>query len=337
MNNRLKIAIFGAGSTGCYLAGELALAGLDVSLICRPRIKDAIIAAGGIHLTDYQDLDKTVMPRQLLTELKDETFDLVFVTVKCHQLEGSVAQLLIMTHSQSCLVLMQNGLGSKDIVSNALKQQHGSRQLLLGITPFNVLQKANGVFHKGTEGGFVFQDHKVLRPIHQALTAHGFSCELNADFESVIHGKLLLNLNNALNAIVDLSIKQQLSQRSTRVLLAKAMKEWLNVCHAAGFKLGKLTKMKPQYLPFILSLPDFLFTHLAKAMLSIDDKARSSMWEDIQSKRPTEIDYLNGAVVDLGQKYGVNTPVNSAIVEAIKLLEQGHKVSLTQLLQQTSK
>jgi 2-dehydropantoate 2-reductase len=337
MNNRLKIAIFGAGSTGCYLAGELALAGLDVTLICRERIKDAILNAGGIHLTNYLGLDNLVMPRQLLTELKDETFDLVFVTVKCQQLEGVVAELLTMTHSQSSLVLMQNGLGSSDIVANALKQQHGSRQLLLGITPFNVLQKANAVFHKGTEGGFVFQDHSVLRPIYHALTAHGFSCELKADFETVIHGKLLLNLNNALNAIMDLPIKQQLSQRRTRILLAKAMKEWLAVCHAAGFTLGQFTKVKPQYLPIILSLPDFLFTRLAKAMLTIDDKARSSMWEDIQATRPTEIDYLNGAVVRLGQEYGVNTPVNAAIVEAIKLLEQGHKVSLAQLIQQTSK
>lgn len=337
MNNRLKIAIFGAGSTGCYLAGELALAGLDVSLICRQRIKDAIVTTGGIHLTDYLGLDKVVMPRQLLTELKDETFDLVFVTVKCHQLEGVVAKLLAMTHSQSSLVLMQNGLGSRDLVASALKQQHGSRQLLLGITPFNVLQKANAVFHKGTEGGFVFQEHDALQPIYHALTTHGFSCELKVDFESVIHGKLLLNLNNALNAIMDLPIKQQLSQRPTRIWLAKAMREWLSVCRAAGVSLGQFTRVKPQYLPFILSLPDFLFSRLAKAMLSIDDKARSSMWEDIQAKRTTEIDYLNGAVVRLGQEYGVNTPVNAAIVEAIKLLEQGHKVSLTQLIQRTSK
>jgi 2-dehydropantoate 2-reductase len=336
MSNPIKVAIFGAGSTGCYLAGELALAGLDVSLICRPRIKENIMAAGGIHLTDYLELDKVVMPSQLLTDLKDETYDLVFVTVKCHQLKGAVATLLTMTHSQSSLVLMQNGLGSLDIVANALKQQHGSRQLLLGITPFNVLQKANAVFHKGTEGGFMFQEHKVLLPIYHALTAHGFSCELKTDFESVIHGKLLLNLNNALNAIIDLPIKQQLSQRQTRILLAKAMKEWLNVCRAAGFNLKQLTKVKPQYLPFILSLPDFLFTRLAKAMLSIDDKARSSMWEDIQATRPTEIDYLNGAVVRLGKEYGISTPINAAIVEAIKLLEQGHKVSLSQLIQHTS-
>lgn len=353
MNSRLKIAIFGAGSTGCYLAGELALAGLNVSLVCRPRIKDAIVAAGGIHLTDYLGLDKIVMPKQLLTELKDETFDLVFVTVKCHQLEGITAQLLTMTHSQSSLILMQNGLGSSVLVANALKRQHGSRRLLLGITSFNVLQKANAIFHKGTEGGFIFQDHaqdhdqeqaqshiqsdSPLMPIYTAFKAHGLECELTADFESVLHGKLLLNLNNALNAIIDLPIKQQLSQRPTRILLAKAMKEWLAVCNKAGFSLGQFTKVKPQYLPFILSLPDFLFTRLAKAMLTIDDKARSSMWEDIQAKRTTEIDYLNGAVVRLGQMYGVNTPVNSAIVNAIKLLEQGHKVSLTQLIQQTSK
>jgi 2-dehydropantoate 2-reductase len=48
------------------------------------------------------------------------------------------------------------------------------------------------------------------------------------------------------------------------------------------------------------------------------------MWEDIQTKRKTEVDYINGAVVSMGKKYGIKTPVNQAIVEQIKLLEQRH-------------
>ena len=59
-------------------------------------------------------------------------------------------------------------------------------------------------------------------------------------------------------------------------------------------------------------------------MLDIDPKARSSMWEDIQAKRKTEVDYINGAVVSIGKKYGIKTPVNQAIVEQIKQLEQRH-------------
>jgi 2-dehydropantoate 2-reductase len=348
MNKPLKIAIFGAGSTGCFLAGELALAGLNVTLICRERIKDAILESGGIRLTDFQGLDKTVMPRQLFTQVGGrsvsgsdnggeinssyERYDLVLVTVKCHQLNSIVAELLAISCDDTQIIFMQNGLGSL----NAIKPFLAQRKLLQGITPFNVLQLANGRFHKGTEGRFIFQKTLMLEGVKVALQAHGLDCELTPNIDAVIHGKLLLNLNNALNAIADFPIKQQLANRDNRQLLALAMKEWLTICKIAGIELQQFTKVKPQYLPMLLNLPDFIFTRLAKNMLDIDDKARSSMWEDIQSNRPTEIDYLNGAVVRLGKEYGVKTPVNSAIVNAIKQLEQGHKLSLTQLIQQIS-
>ena len=106
------------------------------------------------------------------------------------------------------------------------------------------------------------------------------------------------------------------------------MKEWLKVCKQPNPPLAHFTKEKPAILPLILSMPDILFTILAKQMLAIDPHARSSMWQDIQAKRPTEIDYLNGAVVKLGLKHQVATPVNSAIVEGIKQLEQGKTVSI---------
>ncbi len=78
----MKIAIFGAGSTGCYLAGELLMAKLDVSLICRERIKRSITDNQGITLTSYQGLHQKVMPNALFTEVEADTpkFDLIFVT-----------------------------------------------------------------------------------------------------------------------------------------------------------------------------------------------------------------------------------------------------------------
>jgi len=101
----------------------------------------------------------------------------------------------------------------------------------------------------------------------------------------MIYGKLLLNLNNALNAVTDLPIKQQLSHYKNRRILAKAMKEWLAVCEAADIQFHQYTKVKPSWLPTILLLPNVLFTFLANQMFYIDPKALSSMWEGITGKR----------------------------------------------------
>ena len=56
----MQLAIYGAGSTGCYLGGLLQLCGHEVSLVCRPRIRDSILAAGGITLTDYKGQNEKV-------------------------------------------------------------------------------------------------------------------------------------------------------------------------------------------------------------------------------------------------------------------------------------
>ncbi len=322
-NDIMKIAIFGAGSTGCYLAGQLCLSGFDVSLICRPIIKQTILANNGITMSDYQGFLATVMPQKMITDIEQTptayaAFDVVFVTLKCHQVSSIANTLIEITHNNSSIIFMQNGLGSFDTIKDTLKHCN----LLQGITPFNVLQQTGGRFHKGTEGVFTLQQNEHTQTIQTAMQAQGFGCDLHPDMAPVIYGKLLLNLNNALNAITDLPIKQQLSQRESRRQLAGAMTEWLNVCQAANIALHQYTKVKPKWLPLILSLPNVLFTLLAKQMLDIDPQARSSMWEDIQAKRKTEIEYINGAVVRLGKQYGVNTPINRAIVAQIHKLEQ---------------
>ena len=83
----MELAIFGAGSTGCYLGGLLQLCGHEVSLICRERIRCSILDAGGITLTDYQGQNEKVMPTALIKQMKDETCDEVYVTMKCEKNE----------------------------------------------------------------------------------------------------------------------------------------------------------------------------------------------------------------------------------------------------------
>ena len=325
----MKIAVYGAGSTGCYLGAQLSLAGFDTSLICRARIKQRILDNGGITLTDYQGNHNKVMPGELITELNGQVFDLVFVTLKCHQLPTVVDDLLAITDEQSSLIFMQNGIGSLDAVKSALAR----RQIYTGITPFNVLQKDNAVFHKGTEGHFIFEQFSQADEIQQKLAKNGFDCEISADIKPVVFGKLLLNINNALNAIADVPIKEELQDRRLRKVLAAAQTEWLAVCRAMGVTLAQYTKVKPGLVPKLLRLPNWLFNRLAQQMLAIDPEARSSMWEDIQAGRKTEIDYINGAIVRLGEQYGVATPINHLICEKVRLLEAGERVSIENLLE----
>ena len=98
---------------------------------------------------------------------------------------------------------------------------------------------------------------------------------------------------------------------------------------AAGIKPAKISKVDPSWLPTILRMPDLLFKQMAASMLRIDPEARSSMWDDLQAKRRTEVDYLNGAIVTLAESLGLDAPLNRRIVALIRRAEQGELSALT--------
>ena len=326
----MKIAVFGAGSTGCYLGGLLSLADNEVTLICRPRIKDMIEQAGGLTLTDFEGQHEQLMPSRLITEVTDDTnmhFDIVLVTLKCHHLISAQEDLVKLSQGGAKLIFMQNGLGSLELISEQLPPE----KVLQGITPFNVLSKEQATFHRGTEGAMIFQRCPETKALKQQFEALGFPCELYDDMRPAIYGKLLMNLNNAINAIADLPIKTQLQNRRCRKVLAGAMKEWLAVASASGVNLIQYTAIKPSLVPYVLALPNLLFEALAKKMIAIDPEARSSMWEDIQAGRKTEIEFLNGAVADLAQETKIPAPINHGISQLVTAKEQGESVTLEQL------
>lgn len=139
--------------------------------------------------------------------------------------------------------------------------------------------------------------------------------------ESILCGKLLVNLNNALNAISDVPLVEELSNRKWRLKLADQMEEGLAVLKAEGVTPSPPSPVPAWVLPYILRFPTPLFRAAAKQMLAIDPKARSSMWDDLQHGRKTEIDELQGEIIRLGEKHGIPTPVNSSVAQQIQTLQ----------------
>ncbi len=113
------------------------------------------------------------------------------------------------------------------------------------------------------------------------------------NFAFVLWGKLLLNLNNPVNALSGLPLRQQLMQRDYRRVLASLIEEGLQVLQVAGIQPAKVARVAPKFLPRLLRLPYFLFERVAASMLKIDENARSPMWEDLQAERKTEVDFIN--------------------------------------------
>lgn len=312
-----RIAIAGAGSIGGYAGGCLALAGLPVTLLLRPALATAL--AGGLHLSDLDGVDRVLSPDalHLQTEPAIAFADagLILVTVKATDTDAMAA--LIATHApaDALIVSLQNGIGNAD----RLKAHLPGRQVLAGMVPFNVARPTESHFHRATTGEVMIAD--IVPGLAEMLNVPGWKVIAHPDMVSVQWGKLLLNLNNALNALSGLPLAQQLGDRRWRRLLAAQQRETLTLLRQAGIRPARLGRISPTWLPFLLDLPDFLFRRLAGAMLRIDPLARSSMWEDLQKHRPTEIDALQGYVLALADKLGGEAPVCRRVHTLIKQAE----------------
>ncbi len=315
------VAVFGAGSIGCYVGGCLAAAGTPVQFIGRPRIRDSL-RSHGLRLTDYRGRDQQVAAGQLRFATDAQACAdarLVLVTVKSAATVDAGQSLAAVLRPDALVISLQNGLGNAARLAETLP----GRRVIAGMVPFNVVNQGQGHFHQGSEGELEVAADPALDDWLPAFIAAGLPLTQHADMPAVLWAKLLLNLNNAINALCGLPLKQELSQRDFRRCIALAQAEALGLMQNEGIHPARLTPLPAHWIPRLLGAPDALFRLLANKMLEIDPQARSSMWEDLEAGRPTEIDWINGEVLRLAQKLGRQAPVNARLIELIRAAESG--------------
>jgi 2-dehydropantoate 2-reductase len=316
-----KICVYGAGSIGCYVGGRLKATGTDVAFVGRPRLAQEV-THHGLHLTDFHGADLHVAGDHLpffTNPTGASAADLVLVTVKSAGTAEAGRELAQVLPSRALVLSLQNGMGNAEV----LRKELPNHTVLEGMVPFNVVNRGNGEFHQGSEGDLAAADHEGLRLYLPMFERAGLPLKLHPQIHSVQWAKLLLNLNNPVNALSDLPLKEQLAQRDYRRCVAITQREAIDLLNAAGVKLARLTPLPPHWIPAMLSLPDWIFRRVANQMLEIDPLARSSMWEDLQAGRTTEVDWLNGEILRLAQKLGRAAPANARMIELVREAESG--------------
>jgi 2-dehydropantoate 2-reductase len=325
-NIHRTVGIVGAGAIGCFLGAILSQEhSLSVHLYGREALAQEL-ATFGLTARFSQQRVTVNVPTFFTSMVNLVDCDVVLLTVKATSLPHLIPQLKKLIRPDVPVIACQNGVGIRMMLENELPNP-----IYRAIVPFNVVKESAGLFSMASGGDLVWPQSADYRVqfLAAVLAEHQLAVTCASDMQAIEYGKLLLNLNNALNAISGLPLQQQLQNRELRQVLAAAMQEWLKVCKALQIVPANLTRLPNFLIPQLLKLPTPLFKLVAGQMLRIDPQARSSMWDDIQAGRRTEVMYLNGAVERLGIQTGIATPVNSAIVEFIKHLEQGEKVVLS--------
>ncbi|MCM6775470.1 2-dehydropantoate 2-reductase [Nocardia sp. CDC159] len=316
-----RVTVLGAGSIGIFVGGKLAAAGADVTFVGRPRVCEAI-AATGLRLTDLDGGDDRVAASGFHVATEPDsaaTADLVLVTVKSGQTADAAKQLIGRVHPGTVVLSLQNGIGNDTVIRETVP----SCVVLAGMVMCNVVQHEGGRFHRGSAGGLAVADDPALERFVPLFRRAGLALDRHADLRPVQWGKLLLNLNNPINALSGRTLREELSERDYRRCLSLAQSEALAVMHRARIRPARLTLLPPELLARLLTVPDAVFDRVAGQVLAIDPMARSSMADDLALGRKTEISWLCGEIVNLGRMVGLPTPVNARLIELITAAENG--------------
>jgi 2-dehydropantoate 2-reductase len=308
------IVVAGAGSIGCFVGGLIAAARRRVSLLARPRVT-AEIERSGLTLTSLEGGSWQVASRQI--RLSDDPNILteagvVLVAVKSADTAAIADAIAQHAPLDAVVVSLQNGIANVPV----LRPHLPGRTVLAAMVPFNVIAAGEGRYHRATSGDIVIERDPT--DIAARLSVPGLAMRATDDIVGVQWGKLLVNLNNAVNALSGLPLREQLGRRDWRALFADQIAEGLAAVRAEGIDPVSPTPVPSSWTPHLLRLPDALFRIALAPALKIDPQARSSMWEDLERRRHTEIDYLQGVITEIADRRGLRAPLSHRIVALIR-------------------
>src|ERR1700678_3619670 len=317
VRNDRPIVVAGAGSIGCFVGGIEAAAGRRVSLMARPRVI-AEIEKFGLTLTSLEGSSWHVASQQV--NLSDDPKVLtdagvILVTVKSADTAEVADAIALHAPPDAVVVSLQNGIANVPV----LRARLPGRTVLAAMVPFNVIAAGEGRFHRATSGDIVIE--RDAADTAAQLSVPGLVMRPTDDIAGVQWGKLLVNLNNAINALSGLPLREHLARRDWRSLFADQIAEGLAAVRAEGIHPVSPTPLPLSWTPRLLRLPDALFAIALAPAMKIDPQARSSMWEDLERRHRTEINYLQGVITGIADRRGLSVPLSRRIVALITAAE----------------
>ena len=332
----MKIAVIGAGAIGSVVGGLLSKAGEDVTLIGRKAHVDAIRQRG---LLLDGEAAKTVIQVGAAENL-DFHPDLVLLTVKTQDVESSVREVRSYL-SGVPLLTMQNGVRSDDLAAGIL----GAENVVSSVVIFHsVFLEAGKVSFSNPTGevdlliGEPFGVNASRSQHLAALLNRALRTQTSEDIRGAHWTKLIWNLNNAVPAVTGLSIQEGNRSPRIRELNIGLIREGLQVIESVRIKTAPVPGVPFSLIKAMVKMP------LAVSSLVVKSKTRSlgrtpvltSTLQSIRRGRSTEIDYLNGEIVNLGKQKDIPTPLNSLIVELVHRVETTGKFLTVDELTQRS-
>lgn len=302
----MKITVIGSGAMGCLFGGLLTEAGQEVQLLdVWPEHVKALNENG---LSLLRDGEERIIRVQATTDPDTiKKTDLALIFVKHAQSEEAARTAVWLLGDAGYILTLQNGMGNAEIIAETA----GRKRVICGTTAQGAMLLGPGrIQHSGigkTIIGMWDQDRQpIVDLVAGAFSAAKIETSGADNIKPVIWNKLFANVGiNAITALTNIRNGRLLDLEPTRQLVEAVVTEAIAVARALQITVAD----------------DALENVFAIAEATASN--RSSMGQDVDARRPTEIDAINGYIVRRAEELGIEVPVSQSLTRLIKTL-QGH-------------
>jgi len=308
----MKIVIVGPGAMGCLFAAFLSKSKEEIWLLDKNKERAKKINQGGISIEgisgNWQAQAKTTAEAGEIGSA-----DLIIISVKSYDTKEAIVSAKSLINGNTKILTLQNGIGNIEIIAEVA----GSERVIGGATNLGAtLLDAGKVRHAGRGETVIGRiDGKIpveMRSIREIFNKAGMETRISRDIKGLLWSKLIINVGiNALTAITRLNNGRLVEFEGTRKILREAVTE--------ATKIAKRKRIKLIYDDPLAKV---------EAVCEATSANVSSMLQDVLRKKRTEIDFINGVIVRLGQESGIPTPVNSTLVDLVKTIETSYNLTV---------
>jgi 2-dehydropantoate 2-reductase len=297
MNDRLHVAVMGAGAVGCYFGGMLARGGHDVTLIARPHHVEAI-RRDGLRM-ETRTFDEYVRVKASSEAASVQGARLVLLCVKSGDTEEAGAQIKPYIREDTVVLCLQNGCDNDQRLRAVLPAEVAAAVVFLGAE----MAAAGHVKHHGS-GELVIDTVRNIPNLAQIFEAAAVPTRVSGNVRGELWLKLIINCAyNAISAVARKPYGETVVSPGVQEVMREVVAECLAVATAEQ-----------------IDVPGDVDEAVRRIAETIPQQY-SSTAQDIMRGKPTEIDYLNGHVVRRGKVLGIPTPANLALWAMVKTLE----------------
>jgi len=304
MEGLMRIAFAGAGAVACHYGSKLIQAGFEVLFLARGEHLAALQREGLHHKSEGACKHIPVQASADIGQM--QCCQIVILSCKMTGLGELIRSLRPVIHPEAMLLSLQNGVEAPDMIAAAFPEHAvvaGTAFIGARIEkPGYVIHSAAGGLRMGLWQRGSGEQH--LDPLLAAFQDAAVPIRLDNDPAAMLWRKLLWNCGfNAITAITRRYARDMAAKPETLAIVRQAMEETVALAHAQGITIGTMDILK--HIEVTLAM----------------GPVKTSMWQDIESHRRTEVDYINGYVARMADELQLSAPVNRMLTSLIHATE----------------